>query len=79
VSFTVINTGNSCKVCDGYGVMTLYGGPANPNILAPCLRCAQARTLQECLNERAEAIRAYRLAKEKALIHEHNERIREKE
>jgi len=71
----LVHNANGCGSCDGYGVMTLYGGPAQPEILAPCIECSQTKTLNECLLSREAAIKAHHLVEEKRAISEHNERI----
>lgn len=71
----LIKTGNDCRACDGYGIMSLYGGPNN-SIIAPCIECSPTKNLNDLLNQRNQAIAAFEKAKELKEIDEHNKRIR---
>ena len=69
-----LNCGNGCKWCDGFGIMSMYGGPGN-EMIAPCLECSPKENLNDLLAVREKAERAYLRSEEKKLIAEHNARI----
>ena len=75
----IIDCGNGCKCCDGYGVMSLYSGPQNGHLLAPCVECSPRENLDACLARRDAAVHAMERAKEKREIDAHNQRMRELE
>jgi hypothetical protein len=67
----LIDCGNGCKWCDGYGIMTLFP----QGWLAPCIQCSPDKNLRDLEARKFAAINAMERAKEKAEIAKHNERI----
>lgn len=72
-----IDCGSRCRSCDGFGIMTLYTGPAHPGLLAPCIECSPRANLNDLLAKKAEAVSAHHKAEELRLIDQHNERMRQ--
>lgn len=70
----LIDCGNRCKVCDGYGIMTLYAGPEKP-LTAPCVSCSPKYSLIDLMARKEIAYLAAVRADEKVKIEEHNRRI----
>lgn len=71
----LIDCGNGCKTCDGYGIMTLYP----MGIIAPCIVCSPTKNLRDLEARRDAAIHSMERAKEKREIDEHNKRMSELE
>lgn len=61
-----------CQMCNGTQVMGLEPG----NYIAPCIACASHRNLNDILKQHESAEKLEQINKERALIREHNDKVK---